>query len=41
MGLDERQMAYAVGRIEMKRIRRSIETDEYHMNFLRQKFARA
>ena len=39
--LDERQMAYVVGRIEMKRLRRSLETDEYHLNFLRQRIARA
>jgi hypothetical protein len=32
---DERQMAYIVGRIEMKRMRRSIETDEYHLNYVR------
>ena len=39
--LDERQMAYVVSRIEMKRLRRSLETDEYHLNHLWQKFARA
>ena len=32
---DERKMAYIVGRIEMKRERRSLETDEYHINHLR------
>ena len=32
---DERKMAYVVGRIEMKRERRSVETDEYHINHLR------
>jgi len=32
---DERQMTYIVGRIEMKRLRRSIETDEYHLNYVR------
>jgi len=32
-------MAYVVGRIEMKRLRRSLETDEYHLNFLRRKLA--
>jgi hypothetical protein len=32
---DERKMAYVVGRIEMKRNRRSVETDEYHINHLR------
>ena len=37
---DERQMAYIVGRIEMKRLRRSIETDEYHLNSVRQRVAR-
>jgi hypothetical protein len=30
--LDERKIAYIVGRIEMKRMRRSLETDEYHLN---------
>ena len=34
---DERKMAYVVGRIEMKRLRRSIETDEYHVNLLRER----
>lgn len=34
---DERKMAYIVGRIEMKRIRRSVETDEYHLNSIRQR----
>jgi len=34
---DERQMTYIVGRIEMKRMRRSIETDEYHLNFVRRR----
>jgi hypothetical protein len=33
--LDERKMTYVVGRIEMKRERRSVETDEYHINHLR------
>jgi hypothetical protein len=33
--LDERQMAYVVGRIEMKRLGRSSETDEYHVNYVR------
>jgi len=32
---DERKMAYIVGRIEMKRMRRSLETDEYHLNSVR------
>ena len=32
---DERKMAYMVGRIEMKRMRRSLETDEYHLNSVR------
>jgi hypothetical protein len=31
---DERQMTYIAGRIEMKRMRRSIETDEYHLNYI-------
>lgn len=34
---DERQMTYIVGRIEMKRMRRSLETDEYHINRIRQR----
>jgi restriction system protein len=34
---DERQMTYIVGRIEMKRMRRSIETDEYHVNYVRRR----
>jgi hypothetical protein len=37
--LDERQMAYVVGRIEMKRFVRSTETDEYHINHVRAKIA--
>lgn len=32
---DERKMTYIVGRIEMKRERRSVETDEYHINHVR------
>jgi restriction system protein len=36
---DERAMAYIVGRIEMKRLRRSIETDEYHLSAIRRKLA--
>jgi restriction system protein len=32
---DEKKMAYIVGRIEMKRMRRSLETDEYHLNSVR------
>jgi hypothetical protein len=39
--LDERQMAYVVGRIEMKRLRRSLETDEYHLNYVRGRISRA
>ena len=39
--LDERQMAYVVGRIEMKRLRRSLETDEYHLNYVRQRIGKA
>jgi hypothetical protein len=38
--LNEAQMTYVVGRIEMRRLRRSIETDEYHLNFVRRKLAR-
>ena len=36
---DERQMAQIVGWIEMKRNRRSVETDEYHINHVRRKIA--
>ena len=36
---DERKMAYIIGRIEMKRERRSLETDEYHLNHLRSQIA--
>jgi hypothetical protein len=36
---DERKMAYIVGRIEMKRERRSLETDEYHLNHIRNRLA--
>ena len=39
--LEERQMAYVVGRIEMKRGRRSLETDEYHLNYVRRRVSRA
>jgi restriction system protein len=34
---DERKMAYIIGRIEMKRMRRSLETDEYHLSSIRQR----
>ncbi len=34
---DERKMAYIVGRIEMRRKRRSLETDEYHLNSVRRR----
>ena len=34
---DERQMTYIVGRIEMKRMRQSIETDEYHLSHVRRR----
>ena len=34
---DERKMAYIIGRIEMKRMRRSLETDEYHLNLVRRR----
>ena len=37
--LDERKMTYIVGRIEMKRERRSLETDEYHRNHVRDRIA--
>jgi hypothetical protein len=33
---DQRKMAYLVGRIEMTRMRWSLETDEYHLNSVRQ-----
>jgi hypothetical protein len=36
---DERKMAYITGRIEMKRMRRSLETDEYHLNSVRRRIA--
>lgn len=36
---DERKMTYIVGRIEMKRNRRSVETDEYHINHVRTRIA--
>ncbi len=36
---DERQMAQIVGWIEMKRNRRSVETDEYRINHIRRKIA--
>ena len=36
---DERKMTYIVGRIEMKRERRSLETDEYHINHVRDRLA--
>ena len=39
--LDERQMAYVAGRIEMKRLRRSVETDEYHLSYVRRRLSRA
>jgi restriction system protein len=39
--LDERKMAFVVGRLEMKRHRRSLETDEYHLNYVRSKLARS
>ena len=38
--IDERKMAYIVGRIEMKRSRRSLETDEYHINYVRNRVNR-
>ena len=38
--LDERKMTYVVGRIEMKREPRSVETDEYHINYVRHRLAR-
>jgi restriction system protein len=37
---DERKIAYVVGRIEMKRERRSVETDEYHINYVRRRLTR-
>lgn len=38
---DERKMTYITGRIEMNRLRRSIETDEYHLNHVRRKLVHA
>jgi len=38
--LDERQITYVVGRIEMKRLGRSRETDEYHLSYVRNKISR-
>jgi len=37
---DERKMAYIVGRIEMKRLRRSLETDEYHLSSVQERLRR-
>jgi restriction system protein len=37
---DERKMAYIVGRLEMKRSRRSLETEEYHINYVRGRLGR-
>ncbi|MGD0816547.1 MAG: nuclease-related domain-containing protein [Verrucomicrobiota bacterium] len=34
---DEKKMTYIVGRIEMKRLGRSIETDEYHQESVRRR----
>jgi restriction system protein len=39
--LDESKMTYVVGRIEIKRLRRSLETDEYHLNYVRRRISRA
>ena len=38
---DEKKIAYIVGRIEMKRLRRSAETDEYHLNYVRSRLGPA
>ena len=38
--LDQRQIAYVVGRIEMKRLRRSLETDEYHLSCVQRRLKR-
>ncbi len=38
---DERKLAYIVGRIEMTRLSRSTETDEYHVNSLVRKLKNA
>ena len=35
--LDENKITYIVGRIEMKRLNRSAQTDEYHINYARSK----
>ena len=37
---DERKMAFIIGRIEMMRLRRSLETDEYHLNSVRRRIRR-
>ena len=37
--LDERQMASVVGRIEVKRLRRSLEADAYHLNYVRRRIS--
>jgi hypothetical protein len=37
--LAERQMAYVVRRFEMKRLCRSLETDEYHLNYVRRRIS--
>lgn len=37
---DERKMAYVIGWIEMKRLQRSRETDEYHINYVRRQISR-
>lgn len=38
--LDERKMAYVVGRLEMKRLPRSLATDEYHINYVRSRIGK-
>ena len=38
---DERKMAFVVGRLEMKRLRRSLETDEYHLSYVQKKIKKA
>ena len=37
--ISEQKMTYIVGRIEIKRLERSAETDEYHLNYVRKRVA--
>jgi hypothetical protein len=38
---NETKMTYIVGRIEMNRLPRSTETDEYHLSLVRRRMAKA